>query len=299
MSAVKGVLVALASALAVLIGPSAAGAATFAGEVVDPADRPGEADVAAASVRYDDAGSVLLRVRFHQPVETEDPTTIEWVVRPATGPDGCAATHEGVAGLLEPRTGDTTLTYTDIGPDGIPVEVEMAARQTMSADRRELTVAASSASLTRRTLRCSRIEVSNRDVVARILLEALAGAPAGEAPPGDDGEIGGEGQRPVGGLRVSGVRLAFERRGRRVTGTLRARVCAPAGMRILSEVRERRRRHGRTRFGREHVHRYTRRQRLRCQVHRWSWRLRADPAARYRVVVRLRVRALGSPPPAR
>ena len=282
----------LAVAFAAGWWPTAAPAAVWTGTVGDGADRPGEADVAAVAVTYDEAGTIALRVRFHEPVAADDPTTIEWVVRPAADGAACADTRAGVAGLVEPRDGETTLTYTEVGRDGIPVEVEMPARQRLSADRRELTVTASSASLTDRTLRCSAVEVSNRDAVAPVLLRSARGQPDIPPPPGEGEGTGSEGAASVGDLRVSRVRLAFERRGRRVTGTLRALVCARPGLRIVAEVRERRRRHGTRRFGREHVHTYTRRQRAGCQFHRWSWRLRADPAARIRVAAKLRVRAV-------
>ena len=275
-------------------GSGTAAAAVWSGSVDDPPDRRGEADVAAAALRYDDAGRLELRVRFHEPVEADDPTTIDWVVTAEADAEGCGDTRQGVAGLLEPRDGDTTLTYTEVPEDGIPVTLEMPARQDMSADRRELTVSAASAGLTGRRLRCTQLALSNGDEVDRIVLARTAGDRPSTGPPDvkveDDGPAPGP---PVGGLRVSDVHLRFDRRGRgRVVGSLRALVCAPPGMRVVAEVRERRRRVGTRRFGREHLHTYARRQRVRCELHRWRWRLRADPAARYQVRVGLRVRAV-------
>lgn len=290
------VVCALAS---VLVGATGtAGAAVRVGSVEDPADRPGEADVAAATVRYDDAGTLSVSVRFHAPVAADDATTIDWSVTRAVTAGGCGDTRDGLAGLLELRSGEGTLTYAEVPEDGVPVEVEIPARQTLSADRRQLSVTAGSASLGRRSFRCSEIALSNGDDVPAIMLsDGAPGAPS-TGPP--DIRIDPDRPRPAGrvrGLRVSRARLSFDRSGRWVTASLRALVCGPHGTRFVAEVRERRRRSGGRDFSPVRVHTYRSRQRVTCHEHRWSWRFRGDPAVRYQVRARLLVRSPVSTPP--
>lgn len=257
---------------------------------------PGEPDLAAAAVRYDDAGTLELRVRLHRALAPGESASVEWAI---TGekPDGaCGDTRQSAAGVLRLRSGDGTLTYAEISSEGVPFEVEIPARQTLSADRRDFVVRAESTSLSRRAFACSQVALSNGDEAPEIMLAAVGADPSPTGAPGvdpDDGQTPAA-TRPVGGLRVSHVRLSYDRRGRRVTGTLRALVCAPPGMRVIAEIRERRRRVGRRRFSPAQVHAYARRQRVRCEMHRWSWRFRADPAARYKVRVQLRLRAVES-----
>ncbi|HEV2062462.1 MAG TPA: hypothetical protein VGR12_06380 [Solirubrobacteraceae bacterium] len=262
-----------------------------AGAVEDPADRPGQADVAGAELTYDDAGTLALRVGFHGPVDPEEFATIDWAVTGAADGAGCGDTREGVAALLEVRSGETTLTYSEVPEDGVPFEVEIPARQALSQDGRTLTVTAESASLTRRSFRCSQLALSNGDEVPPIVLTEVTAEPPKTGPPEvklDDGVFP---ERAVGGLRVSRLRLSFDRRGRRVVASLRARVCAPVRTRLVAEVRQQRRRIGRRRWTPLRLHTYRSLQRMRCQRHRWSWRYRTDPSARYLVRAQLRLRA--------
>ena len=273
-----------------------AAAAVRAGSVEDPADMPGESDIAAATVSYDDAGTLELRLRFHEPIEQRTPGNAEWAITAAKSDGGCGDTRQSAAGVLALRSGDGTLTYAEVSDEGVPFEVEVPVRQTLSADRREFVARAESASLSRRAFACSQVALSNGDEAPEIVLAVVAPGPGAGAPGGSTEDGGPEGSTgPVGGLRMSGVRLSYKRRGRLVRGTLRARVCAPAGRRIEAEIRERRRRIGRRAFSPAVLHTYARRQRVRCQLHRWSWRFRSSPAARYTVRVRLRVRAVELP----
>jgi hypothetical protein len=285
-----------AAACAIAWAPADAGAAVRAGAVDDPVDQPGEADVASMALRYDDAGALVLRIRFHEPVREADPAIVDWIVTGEAGPRSCADTRQGLAGLLELRSGDVTLTYTESPDEGIPVDTEVPARQRLSDDRRELTLTAESAALAGRPFACSQAWLStNDDVPPLVLVDVPPASPGAGAPPPPGGEQGGGAPPPAaGGLRVSGARLSVARRGPRITAALRALVCAPVGTRLVAEVRERRRRVGRRAFTPTRLHTYERPQRRRCQTHRWSWRFRADPAARYRVHVRLRVRAAGA-----
>lgn len=273
-----------------------AAAAVRAGSVEDPAEMPGETDIAAATVRYDDAGTLELRLRFHRPIEEGTSGNAEWAVTSAKSGGGCGDTRQSAAGVLALRSGEGTLTYAEVSEEGVPFEVEMPARQTLSADRREFVARAESASLSRRAFACSQVALSNGDEAPEIVLDVVGPGPSTIPPDGRSGDGEPQGSTtPVGGIRVSRVRLSYDRRGRLVRGTLRALVCAPAGVRLEAEISERRRRVGRRRFSPAYVHRYTRRQRMRCQTHRWSWRFRADPEVRYRVRVRLRVRAVELP----
>ena len=286
-------LIVVAALVATGTATGSAEAAVRAGSVEDAADSPGEADIAAAAVRYDDAGALQLRLRLHRAVDEREAASVEWAITSQRPDGGCGDTRQSAAGVLRLRSGGGTLTYAESPEEGVPFEVEIPVRQTLSADRRELTATAESASLSRRAFACSQVALSNGDEAPEIVLAAVAPDTPSAGPPGAGIEDGGA-PGAVGGLRVSRVRLSFDRRGRRVTGSLRARVCAPTGMRIAAEIRERRRRIGRRRFSPVRVHTYTRRQRLRCQTHRWSWRFRADPAVRHEVRAQLRLRAVES-----
>lgn len=283
-----------AAAFVALWGTGTAAAAVRAGSVEDPADRPGRADVAAAVLRYDDAGAIVLRVRFHETVDADESATIDWAVTADLAAGRCGDTRQGLAGLLELKSGEVTLTYSEVPEEGVPVEVEIPARQTLSDDRRELTVTAESASLRRRSFRCSQVALSNGDDVPPIALSDVASDPPTTGPPEVKIDDGGATAQPVGGFRVSRVRLSFDRRARRVTGSVRALVCAPVGMRLVAEVREQRRRLDRRRYSATRVHVYRSRQRVRCQRHRWSWRFRVDRSAGYLVRAKLRLRAVES-----
>lgn len=285
MSTRRLVLLILAAALAAALSmPVSAQSAVRAGSVEDPADAVGQPDVAGVTVRYDEAGAIELRVRFHEPVGAEAGETADWSATTGGSPGDCRDTRQGLAGLLDLASGETTLTYTEVSEDGIPVEVEIPARQTLSVDGRELTVVARSGTLARRAFACSELSLSSGDEVAPFALTAPSGPPASPAPDPVAPQLA---DSPAAGMRIARARLSFVRRRHSATAVLRARVCAPAGSRFVLVVDEARRRVGVAEFGPRRRHRYARQQRVRCQQHRFSWRFAAQANSRYQVRARV------------
>lgn len=282
-------LVILAAALATVASMAVdASAALRIGSVEDPVDAAGQADIAAVGVRYDEAGAIELRVRFHAAIVEDRGDTADWAVTTATPSGGCGDTRQGLAGLLELASGETSLTYSEVSEDEDPVETEIPARQMLSADGRELTVTARAGTLAGRDFACSELFISGGDEVPSFGLTA----PAAASPPSGPGAAE-PANPPAAAIRLVRSRLSFVRRPRSVTAVLRAVVCAPPRTRFAAVVREARRRLPSGSFTSERRHRFRRRQRVRCQEHRFSWRFRAPPGARYQV--RARVALLSVP----
>jgi len=262
--------------------PVSAVAETRVGSVADPADRPGEADVAAVTIRYDDAGRIDLRVRFHAALAEGESATADWSVTLASPEGGCSDTRQGLAGLLDLDSGDTALTYSETTGEGVPTDVEIPARRTLSGDRRELHVAAESPALARRSFACSQLALSNGDEVPllRLVAEVTTGSPGAADPVVPSRERGA-------GARVARGGLALDRRGRLIIATVRALICAPPRSSVVAIIGLARRRVGRPLVTPERRRAFRRHQRLRCQEHRFTWRFRTASRARYEVRVRL------------